>query len=320
VVVRGLKPAVILGLILLPLIAVSATGSAPRITHALTLNTGWPTSTAHDRIGDEILDAIPAGSSVSAQATLVPHVSERRQIYQFPSQDMTADYVLLDVTASVYYPFETWDDYVSAAMQLLNSCQVTVADAHDGYLLLRHVDGSAQPADSCDPALPQSFFTFAYAAPPKSATPVTVDYAGEVRLVAYSLNTKQLDQEDGDPLMVTTYWRALKPVSQPLTAVITLKRPDGTRYVTSSLLQQPWLPLEDWKPGSTIRMQTPPLYLADGDRGTLVLGVEVRAGSPEVKPPASATVPAIMATPASSTTDQLPRLVNAGTSALLTRV
>ncbi len=320
VIVRGVKPAAVLVLVLLPLLALVATDSTTRLEHALTPAGGWPTLTAHDRIGDEILAAIPASASVSAQATLVPHVSERRLIYQFPSQDMTADYVLLDVTASVYYPFATWDDYVDAAMQLLNSCRVMVAEAHDGYLLLRHVDSSSQPVSSCDPELPQSFFTFVYAAPPKSATRVAVDYAAEVRLVAYTLNTKQVDQEDGDPLTVTTYWRALKSVSQPLTAVITLKRPDGTRYVTMSLLQQPWLPLDQWEPGVTIRMQTPPLYLGDEDRGTLVLGVEVRDGSLNVAPPASATVPATIVKPNSSATHPLPRLTNDGTSALLTRL
>lgn len=315
--VRGVKPAVVLGIILLPIITLTATGYTTRLTHALTPDSGWPTMTAHDRIGDEILTAIPPGASVSAQASLVPHLSQRRQIYQFPSEDMTADYVLLDVTDSVYYPFNSLADYVSAAKQVLNSCRVTPIEARDGYLLLQRVDSSGQVASSCAPQLPQPFFTFAYATPPRTATRVTVNYAGELQLVAYELDSRQIDQEDHQPLAITTYWRALKPITQPLTAVITLTRPNGTRYVTTSLLQQPWLPPNQWQPGATIRMQTSPIYLRPEDRGDLLLGIEVRAGTPESAPPVSAVVPASITQPAPSGKNHLPRLTNNGTSALL---
>jgi uncharacterized membrane protein len=314
---RGVKPALVLGLIILPILTVTATGYTTRLTHALTPDSGWPTVTAHNRIGAEILAAIPPGASVSAQASLVPHLSQRRLIYQFPSEDMTADYVLLDVTASVYYPFNSWADYVSAAKQVLNSCRVTPIEARDGYLLLQRVDSSAQAVPSCTPQLPQPFFSFAYATPPKTATRVTVNYAGELQLVAYELDARQIDQEDHQPLTITTYWRALRPITQPLTAVMTLTRPNGTRYVTMSLLQQPWLPPAQWQPGATIRMQTSPIYLTQEDRGDLLLGVEVRAGTPESAPSVGAAVPASITKPAPSAKNHLPRLTNNGTSALL---
>ncbi|HEV8194039.1 MAG TPA: DUF2079 domain-containing protein [Ktedonobacterales bacterium] len=316
-IVWGVKPAVVVGIILLPILTVTATGYTTRLTHALTPDSGWPTVTAHDRIGDEILTAIPPNASVSAQATLVPHLSQRRRIYQFPSEAMAADYVLLDVTDSVYYPFNSWKDYVRATKQVLNSCRVLPVEARDGYLLLQHIDPSEPTASSCNPELPPPFFAFAYATPPPSATQVSVMYAGALQLMAYELDSRQVDQEDHQPLTITTYWRALKPVTQPLTAVITLTRPNGTRYVTTSLLQQPWLPPDQWQPGATIRMQTSPLYLRAEDRGELLLGVEVRAGAPEAAPSVSAAVPALITKPAPSGINHLPRLANKGTSALL---
>jgi hypothetical protein len=194
---------------------------------------------------------------------------------------------------------------------------VLPVEARDGYLLLQHIDPSEPTASSCNPELPPPFFAFAYATPPPSATQVSVMYAGALQLMAYELDSRQVDQEDHQPLTITTYWRALKPVTQPLTAVITLTRPNGTRYVTTSLLQQPWLPPDQWQPGATIRMQTSPLYLRAEDRGELLLGVEVRAGAPEAAPSVSAAVPALITKPAPSGINHLPRLANKGTSALL---
>ncbi len=314
----AVKPAVALCVLLLVILTAAGTGYTTRLVSALIPNSGWPAMTTHDRIGEELLASIPAAASVSAQATIVPHLSQRRLIYQFPSESMAADYVLLDVTSGNYYPFNSWSAYVSAVKAVLGSCSATVADARDGYLLLHRAGSMGEQATaSCTPQLPQSFLSFAYASPPQAATQVSVDYASAVRLVAYELDAREVDQQDGDPLSVTTYWQALKPVTQPLTVTITLRRPNGTRYVTTDLLQQPWLPPSQWQPGATIRMQTPPLYLAAGDRGALILGVEVRAGAPESGPPASAAVPATIT---STTSGQLPRLDNGGTSALLATV
>jgi uncharacterized membrane protein len=318
---RAVKPAVVLAAVLLPLLTLGATGYVTRAAHALTPDSGWPSVTQHDRIGDDLLAALPAAlpadASVSAQSTLAPHVSQRHLIYQFPSEAMDADYDLLDVTSGNYYPFNSPEDYVRGVKQVLDSCRVRVAAARDGYLLLRHVGASEQVAPPCDPGLPQSFYSFAYATPSASASRVAVDYAGELQLVAYALDRPRVHREDHEPLTITTYWRALRLQSRPLTLVITLTRPDGTRYVTTSLLEQPWLPSGQWQPGATIRMQTWPIYLGPKDRGDLLLGVEVRAGGPESAPPVTAAVPATIASPPPGGAGQLPRLANNGTSALL---
>src|SRR5262249_57418605 len=104
----------------------------------------------------------PPQASVSAQATLVPHLSQRRFIYQFPYRAEDADYVFLDVTGFRYPYTGEPDGYVTEAKALVASHRFHVAAAEDGYLLLARGDGPRlNPADPN--GLPASFYTFAEA-------------------------------------------------------------------------------------------------------------------------------------------------------------
>lgn len=51
---------------------------------------------AHARLADAFVAAIPARAKVSAQSPFVPHLAERRHIYQFP-RVLDAEYVLVDL-------------------------------------------------------------------------------------------------------------------------------------------------------------------------------------------------------------------------------
>src|SRR5207247_231939 len=58
----------------------------------------WPHNTAHTQLAQRFIDMIPPTASVSAQSRLVPHFSQRLNVYMFPYADDRANYILLDVT------------------------------------------------------------------------------------------------------------------------------------------------------------------------------------------------------------------------------
>src|SRR5258708_8425832 len=100
----------------------------------------WPYVTAHDKLASHFEAMIPPTASVSAQATLVPHVSERRSIYLFPYGDATADYIYLDVT-NYTSPFDSSPynspQYIAELKKEFLSGKYGVVAAQDGSLLLK---------------------------------------------------------------------------------------------------------------------------------------------------------------------------------------
>jgi uncharacterized membrane protein len=97
----------------------------------------WPQVTPHDRLASRFLSKIPADASVSAQTTLVPHLSHRKFIYLFPYAVDHVDYILLDAT-SYTYPYHHYKDYAMAVTAILEQGNYGVVDMDDGYLLLEH--------------------------------------------------------------------------------------------------------------------------------------------------------------------------------------
>src|SRR5207248_9015957 len=47
----------------------------------------WPYITHHTQLAQRFIDMIPPTASVSAQSRLVPHVSQRLNVYMFPYAD-----------------------------------------------------------------------------------------------------------------------------------------------------------------------------------------------------------------------------------------
>jgi len=108
----------------------------------------WPKVTAHNELASRFLSQIPADASVSAQTTLVPHLSQRKFIYLFPYADNDADYILLDAT-SYTYPFHYYKDYASTVKAILEQGNYGVVDMLDGYLLLQR----GRPPTDISPAI-----------------------------------------------------------------------------------------------------------------------------------------------------------------------
>jgi uncharacterized membrane protein len=117
------------------------------------LSVVWPSPTAHTKLAQHFFHLIPTAASVSAQEGLVPHLSHRRDIYQYPDELATAQYVLLDMTANEY-PEPDENSYAQAVEATLDAGLFSLVQAQDGYILLDHA-----PPTVTTPVivLPQSF-------------------------------------------------------------------------------------------------------------------------------------------------------------------
>ena len=309
------RPQLLIVIALIPVLVVGLGRQATRIYQQLTVRRIWPVVTAHDTLGERIAAQIPAGASVSAQSTLAPHVSQRQDIYQFPSGDQTADYVFLDVTTGNYYPFTSPADYVAAVKRVIGSGEYAIVAANDGYLLLRR--GASPTPPNLTAASPfASFARVSWPAP--GAHAVNATFAGGLELVGYQVNPPQVYRVEPE-LTLTTYWRVTQPISQPQTIVMTLTRPNGSRMIFADSLAQEWVPPMAFTPGAVYAMQTWPIYLLPTGKGTFIFGVEARAGAPESQPGDAAAVAATLGSVAAGSSGY-PRLTPSGTSVLLATV
>ncbi|HEX9067675.1 MAG TPA: DUF2079 domain-containing protein [Ktedonobacterales bacterium] len=108
----------------------------------------WPAVTAHSHLGDSLSSLIPASASVSAQADLVPHVSNRHDIYQYPDMAHTADFVMVDVTGYRYPQDLTPNLYCASIEDMLDDSIYGVILAQDGYLIFARNVAAPIPANS----------------------------------------------------------------------------------------------------------------------------------------------------------------------------
>ncbi len=307
------RPQVVIAIALIPALLIGLGGQASRIYQQLTVRHIWPVVTQHDRLGASIAAEIPAGASVSAQSTLAPHLSQRMSIYQFPSGAGDADYVFLDVTTGNFYPFTSPSDYVVAVQRCLNAGGYRIADARDGYLLLRRISNAQVRGQQT----PGSFYSFAYADSLANVNRVDATFAGGLRLVGYQITPRQVYRSEPE-LTITTYWTVSQPISAPQTVVMTLAPPHGSRLVFADSLTQEWLPPSAWAPNHLIRMQTWPIYLDANGPDAYTLGVEVRDGAPGTHPAVSANVAVTLASAAGA--DRFPQVAQNGNTVLLTVV
>jgi len=90
---------------------------------------------AHSRIAESFVDMIPDGIPVSAQATFVPHLSQRKDIYEFP-RVVNAEWVLLDAERRIpLYDRPAFDDCAAD----LPALGFEVAREEDGISLWRKI-------------------------------------------------------------------------------------------------------------------------------------------------------------------------------------
>jgi uncharacterized membrane protein len=234
----------------------------------------WPQATAHTRLADELLAKIPDNASVSAQADLVPHVSHRRAIYQFPYRAADSDYVFLDVTGDLYPYTEQPLAYFQQVQALLDTRAFHVAAAEDGYLLLARgpaADGSIADAST----LPQGFYSFTRLAPGAApAHPLDIHFGAALQLVGYDLSPK-VSPDVNTYTSVTTYWRVTAPVAEQTMPELVLTRQDGSQLVLRDFATIQWYPMNRWRPGETLVVRSWPIYISGRELGELRFGMRV---------------------------------------------
>lgn len=124
------------------------------------------TITEHHRLARRFLEEIPSGATVSAQDAITPHLG-RRVVWTFP-QVRNADVVLLDLTGEIFpvhlYPLRNLTpeaSYYEYVQRLLAGGAYRIADAEDGWLLLKRARGLEPPDDvrpGRDGGRPPDFF------------------------------------------------------------------------------------------------------------------------------------------------------------------
>lgn len=236
----------------------------------------WPQVTSHDTLAQHFIDMIPPEASVSAQSSLVPHLSKRANIYLFPYADNQADYDFLDVTSD-NYPYAPLD-YRTVVRELLLQGGYGIVANGDGYLLLkRGLPGPGlspvSPAASGPnalPNLPASFCSFTQVAPQADTTQVQVDFtpqvhkssSGTVSLVGFQVN------RPGAFLQVVTYWKVSQGGIPPLRLYTSLLNEANQEvFGTDNFIGSFWCPSSTWQPGTIVQMRTDLLYIGNVPRG-----------------------------------------------------
>jgi uncharacterized membrane protein len=233
----------------------------------------WPQVTTHDLLAQEFAAMIPSDASVSAQSSLVPHISERTNVYMFPyatglyKTTYQAQYIFLDVTSDIY-PYYSSYYYVHDVKLLMINGDYGVVAAQDGYLLLKK--GLPPPglspysltrAGGLDPELvlpnlPASFCTFAQVSAQDVRNPLEADFTSpddpndSMSLVGYRFNAPNPFSRSAGYTTVVTYWQVRTPISAPLQPAVLLLGSNGDLDVMSTDFPGAlWCPTNSWQPG-----------------------------------------------------------------------
>jgi uncharacterized membrane protein len=221
-------------------------------THHLAVGVGpWlsdfqaPRITAHDERLSEFLERIPKESAVSAQSALTPHLSQRPKLYLFPDV-RDADYVLFDVTTPAF-PVSNEELWYQAQL-LLTSKQFGVEAASGGFLLLKR-GASSQ-------ALPEEFYSFAFAEANEVRYPLVATFDGEVQMLGFDVEMGKPDY-DGHQITLDTYWRALREPRADYRVDVRV----GDVALGGSAATTTWLPMGQWSPGRIIKITFQGLFI-----------------------------------------------------------
>ena len=240
----------------------------------------WPQITAHTALAQRFINKIPASASVSAQSSLIPHISERNSIYLFPYQDDSAEYIFLDTT-SFYYPLQSIS-FISQVKKVILSGNYGVVAAQDGYLLLKRGLPSpgispfspVQQGDDVLPQLPDDFCSFVRVSPQQVTHPLNVDFSSNasssagISLVGYSVAPPSSFSILQPFMQVTTYWKVNASQLPPLRIQLLLLDKYGKQQLSSvDFPALSWCPTSTWKPGTLLRTTSATLWVGNVPHG-----------------------------------------------------
>ncbi len=235
----------------------------------------WPVQQVHDAQARTIINMIPPNASVSAQSNLIPHISHRSHIYQFPYGDKVADYVFLDVTSDIT-PFGNSYDYINEAKSVLINGGYGIVVARDGYLLVKRglPPPGLSPLSPVQPGryvsdvlvlpnLPASFCSYIDVSPNDVQNRMDVAFEDSTTstdtmdLIGDSVDAPQPFSVSGDSLSVTTYWKVMAPMKVPLQVLTFMTDTKGKEYQgTSDFPAVDWCQSQTLKAGMVIRLES----------------------------------------------------------------
>lgn len=236
----------------------------------------WPQTTQHDLLGQRIASMIPSDASVSAQTMLVPHISQRARIYQFPYAKDVADYIFVDVTGDIY-PYYDAIDYAYDVKTLWADGKHQVVTAQDGYLLLKRsvlasghaptstvqvTDGADNTALLMTPQLSENFCSYMYASPQEITNPLHATFTdthggGSLDLLGFNVGAPSKFSKSGGYMTITTYWKIPASVTPSLQPLFFLRGSDGKQYFASNDVPAIlWCQTNMWKPGMVVKLTT----------------------------------------------------------------
>jgi uncharacterized membrane protein len=233
----------------------------------------WPVQQTHYASAQSIMAMIPLTASVSAQSNLIPHISHRSHIYQFPYGDTVADYIFLDTTSDIT-PFYGSNDYINEAKSVMLSGNYGIVVARDGYLLLKHglpapgisTFSPVQPSASGSnvlvlPNLPTSFCSYIEVSQKSVKNSINVAFTDPktsqetMDLIGSSIDAPSPFSVSSDSLSVTTYWKIIAPPSVPLQVVTFMTDKNGNEYQgTADFPAVAWCQTDTLEAGSIIRL------------------------------------------------------------------
>jgi uncharacterized membrane protein len=240
----------------------------------------WPHTTAHDALAQRFIDMIPATASVSAQTSLVPHISERSAVYLFPYGDDRANYIFLDVT-SYTYPYES-PNYRSEVKRVLLSGTYGIVAAQDGYILLKRglpspgISPFSPVQNGADviPDLPDDFCSFVRVTQREVPHPLQVDFSSnggssaDISLVGYSVAPPNSFPVATRFMQVTTFWMVNTSSPPPLRILALLFDNNGKEQFSSiDFPALSWCPTSTWRPGMVLRTASSTLYIGNVPNG-----------------------------------------------------
>ena len=186
---------------------------------------------------------IPQEASVSAQTTLVPHLSRREFIVEYPEGLSVADYVLLDVI-SAHYSIPLTDDFYASIESLWLSKDFSLLAAEDGYLLFQR----GQYGQLSD--LPSQFYNYTLIANPALSHDLDLLF-GPLRLIGIDVELAREGQ-----VKANLYWQAQEPVPPGYRPSIALGLSGGEL----AAWHRQDLPFRweqrGWQPGDVLRLTT----------------------------------------------------------------
>lgn len=107
----------------------------------------WPQQSAHDRIVDQFVAAIPRDASVSALSGIAPHLTARKTIYLFPDV-ADAEYLLLDTSLEAnYWPYEgleARDKSLASMTEVIRGGEFGLLRTEDGVFLFQRGRDTAE--------------------------------------------------------------------------------------------------------------------------------------------------------------------------------